>query len=286
MRNGHRLATSLLPRRLVIWAIALILLPCGVSGEMDGTSGLDDASGVAKAKGAEVSEEQDVTGNGGVLKTTLRAGSGDAPPTGVPVRVELKYEGRLHSGEVVDSSSSAQGSSARFQLGRGHVIRGLDAAAQAMSAGEHAEVRIRADYAYGVAGRPPAVPPHATLIYAVELLGFEAVDDCEAEAEGASATGELPALPLGGEGGAAGEGEESSQTIMVGGAPVKVDKLGPVVVSHDGSISRIANWAEMTEREQQNTMRLIGKRNQQRLAALRASGVAPVAPVAPASGVQ
>lgn len=60
-------------------------------------------------------------------------------------------------------------------------------------------------------------------------------------------------------------------TLDVSGAgtTVKLDGLGPLVVNVDGTMSRIANWDKMAEIERQNTLRIIGKRNQQRLAALR-----------------
>merc|ERR1712087_569500 len=51
---------------------------------------------------------------------------------------------------------------------------------------------------------------------------------------------------------------DDSKTVVVDGNPVQLDKLGPVVVNVDGSISRINNWHEMTEMEQKNTLRLIG----------------------------
>lgn len=53
------------------------------------------------------------------------------------------------------------------------------------------------------------------------------------------------------------------------GTTVKLDALGPLVVNVDGTMSRISNWDRMAEIERQNTLRIIGKRNQQRLAALR-----------------
>lgn len=53
------------------------------------------------------------------------------------------------------------------------------------------------------------------------------------------------------------------------GGTVKLDHLGPMVVNQDGTLSRISNWDKMTEGEQKNTMRIIGKRNKQRLDALK-----------------
>merc|ERR1712107_142383 len=79
---------------------------------------------------------------------------------------------------------------------------------------------------------------------------------------------EKPPLALTEDEGCTGE-ESEVQEIVVDGNPVKMDKLGPVVVNTDGSISRINNWHEMSELEQKNTLRIIGKRNQQRLVKLK-----------------
>ncbi|EJD53584.1 hypothetical protein AURDEDRAFT_156824 [Auricularia subglabra TFB-10046 SS5] len=63
--------------------------------------------------------------------------------------------------------------------------------------------------------------------------------------------------------------QESSTTVLeVGGAKVLLDKLGPVVVNSDGTISRIANWHELSPHEQKTTLRRIGQRNQERRATL------------------
>ncbi|KAH8906943.1 hypothetical protein BR93DRAFT_937869 [Coniochaeta sp. PMI_546] len=80
----------------------------------------------------------------------------------------------------------------------------------------------------------------------------------------------LPA-PESGEGGA-------STTIEVNGASVSLaDKLGPVVVNEDGTMSRIANWAEMSDIEKRNTLRVLGARNKLRLGALRGESSGPTA---------
>ncbi|EAW10089.1 uncharacterized protein ACLA_045540 [Aspergillus clavatus NRRL 1] len=61
--------------------------------------------------------------------------------------------------------------------------------------------------------------------------------------------------------------------LSAGDSTVKLDALGPLVVNQDGSLSRIGNWAQMTEVEKRNTLRILGKRNQARLKALREAGV-------------
>ncbi|OAL03462.1 hypothetical protein IQ06DRAFT_291253 [Phaeosphaeriaceae sp. SRC1lsM3a] len=58
--------------------------------------------------------------------------------------------------------------------------------------------------------------------------------------------------------------------MSTGGSTVKLDHMGPLVVNKDGSLSRINNWAEMSEIERQNTLRVLGKRNQLRREALQA----------------
>lgn len=55
---------------------------------------------------------------------------------------------------------------------------------------------------------------------------------------------------------------------------VTLDHLGPMVVNVDGSLSRIGNWEQMAEIERKNTLRILGKRNKQRLEKLRAAEAA------------
>ncbi|KAJ5144064.1 uncharacterized protein N7515_002851 [Penicillium bovifimosum] len=55
-----------------------------------------------------------------------------------------------------------------------------------------------------------------------------------------------------------------------GGTTVKLDHLGPMVVNVDGTLSQIGNWKQMSDIERENTLRVLGKRNQKRLEALRA----------------
>ncbi|CAE6445515.1 unnamed protein product [Rhizoctonia solani] len=58
--------------------------------------------------------------------------------------------------------------------------------------------------------------------------------------------------------------DPSLTTLEVGGKSISFDKLGPMVVNSDGTLSRIANWQEMTPAEQKNTIRVLSKRNQLR----------------------
>ncbi|KAJ3206352.1 hypothetical protein HDU82_004554 [Entophlyctis luteolus] len=62
----------------------------------------------------------------------------------------------------------------------------------------------------------------------------------------------------------------ATTTITVGGASVTLDRLGPVVINVDGTIARITNWDKMTEAERSNTLRLVARRNKERLQNLAA----------------
>ncbi|CAM1503950.1 Fc.00g015410.m01.CDS01 [Cosmosporella sp. VM-42] len=57
--------------------------------------------------------------------------------------------------------------------------------------------------------------------------------------------------------------------LRVGGDALKLGSLGPLVVNPDGSVGRVTNWAEMTAGEREATLRLLGRRNQERLKVLR-----------------
>lgn len=80
--------------------------------------------------------------------------------------------------------------------------------------------------------------------------------------------GSLPALPAPNHTNNS-DGSATTTTLEVDGKAVVLDHLGPMVIGRDGTVSRISNWQEMSERERQNTLRILGKRNQVRLAALR-----------------
>ncbi|KAI9190285.1 hypothetical protein H9P43_001718 [Blastocladiella emersonii ATCC 22665] len=63
-------------------------------------------------------------------------------------------------------------------------------------------------------------------------------------------------------------GSASGPTVEVNGDATRLTDLGPMVVNVDGTMSRIENWAEMSEFEKASVMRIIPKRNRQRREAL------------------
>ncbi|KAK6495385.1 hypothetical protein TWF481_003408 [Arthrobotrys musiformis] len=69
--------------------------------------------------------------------------------------------------------------------------------------------------------------------------------------------------------------KEAAKKVQVGARAVKLDHLGPLVINSDGTLSRIQNWANMTQMERERTIHVLGKRNRLRTESLVAQGIQP-----------
>jgi FKBP-type peptidyl-prolyl cis-trans isomerase len=98
----------------------------------------------------------------------LQAGSGDEAVTGKQVSVH--YTGWLTNGTKFDSSLD-RGSPFKFQLGAGQVIQGWDQGVAGMKVGGKRKLTIPPELGYGARGAAGVIPPNATLVFEVELLG-------------------------------------------------------------------------------------------------------------------
>jgi FKBP-type peptidyl-prolyl cis-trans isomerase len=107
----------------------------------------------------------------GIRFLIRRPGTGDATPRSGQ-EVTVNYEGRLLlDGKKFDSSYDRHEPFA-FMTGVGRVIPGWDLMIPEMKLGEKRTVIIPWWLAYGAAGRPPVIPPKASLVFDIELLNF------------------------------------------------------------------------------------------------------------------
>lgn len=107
----------------------------------------------------------------GVTIDTLQEGDCCTFPKRGQIAV-VHYTGVLSNGKKFDSSRD-RGKPFRFEVGRGQVIKGWDEGVPKMSVGERARITCTSDYGYGDRGYPGVIPPNATLIFDVELVGLE-----------------------------------------------------------------------------------------------------------------
>ena len=99
----------------------------------------------------------------------ITSGTGPAPKKGDTVKVH--YTGWLTNGSKFDSSVD-RNDPFEFVLGTGQVIQGWDRGVATMRVGDKVKLTIPHELAYGEHGYPGAIPPKATLIFEVELLGI------------------------------------------------------------------------------------------------------------------
>ncbi len=122
------------------------------------------ASGPTHVTGAPV------TTASGLQYWNIKLGTGALAIPGKKVKVE--YTGWLTSGKKFDSSVG--GPPFEFTLGNHEVIKGWDEGVAGMKVGGKRQLRIPPDLAYGATGTPGGpIPPNATLIFDVQLLGVE-----------------------------------------------------------------------------------------------------------------
>lgn len=132
-----------------LMAIVVLTLAVGVGGSM-------------------AESTQEVTTPSGLKYVDQAVGTGDVAVVGKNVSVH--YTGWLENGKKFDSSVD-RGQPFSFPLGAGRVIKGWDEGVQGMKVGGKRKLTIPSDLGYGSRGAGGVIPPNATLIFDVELLG-------------------------------------------------------------------------------------------------------------------
>ena len=110
------------------------------------------------------------TTDSGLKYFILEKGDGEKPKKGDMVSVH--YTGLFLDGNKFDSSVD-RGTPFEFHLGAGRVIKGWDEGVALLNVGGKAKFIIPPELAYGSRGAGGVIPPNATLIFEVELLGID-----------------------------------------------------------------------------------------------------------------
>jgi FKBP-type peptidyl-prolyl cis-trans isomerase len=112
-----------------------------------------------------------------LIKTDVKPGTGAEATSGQ--RVTVHYTGWLYDAAQGDKKGSKFDSSRdrnepfTFRLGAGEVIRGWDEGVAGMKVGGQRTLTIPPAMGYGARGAGGVIPPNATLVFDVELLGVQ-----------------------------------------------------------------------------------------------------------------
>jgi len=163
------------------------LNPQGGGGEEERGYGpvvTDETSDVEEDDGADEEEDEqgipelpegleEVVTESGLRYIDIEEGTGPVPEDGD--EIEAHYTGWLEDGTEFDSSLDRD-QPVTFVLGAGAVIDGWQEGFAGMREGGQRRLIIPPELAYGEAGRPPSIPPNATLLFDVELIAVHPAD--------------------------------------------------------------------------------------------------------------
>lgn len=131
---------------------------------------LVDFTAAPKVEQFDIKGKPEKTTPSGLKYIVVKEGTGPQATAGQSAMVH--YSGYLLDGKMFDSSVK-RGEPFTFQLGQGGVIAGWDEGVALMKVGAKYRFIIPASLGYGANGAGGVIPPNATLIFDVELLGLK-----------------------------------------------------------------------------------------------------------------
>ncbi len=99
----------------------------------------------------------------------VQAGEGALAKAGDTVT--LHYRGSFPEGEEFDSSYKRKAPFS-FKVGAGQVVPGFDLGVTGMQVGGKRKITIPPELGYGARGAGGVIPPNATLVFELELVGI------------------------------------------------------------------------------------------------------------------
>lgn len=113
---------------------------------------------------------ENITTESGLVCIVTKSGDGEKVKAGDEVIVN--YTGLLTNGAMFDSSLN-RNEPFSFPVGAGMVIKGWDEGLQQLKVGDYATLIIPPEIGYGASGAGGVIPPNATLIFIIEVLGVK-----------------------------------------------------------------------------------------------------------------
>ena len=153
-------------------AVSWIFAACSCAAFLALPAGADEKT--APAAASDKKESKMKTTPSGLQYEDTKEGSGASPKTGQTC--VMHYTGWLWEnktkGKKFDSSVD-RGQPFEFPLGQGRVIKGWDEGVATMKIGGKRTLLIPPGLGYGARGAGGAIPPNATLLFEVELIGVK-----------------------------------------------------------------------------------------------------------------